>query len=259
MHSILSFTAVISVLTCVIKSAPSPGTNLPFSNHPKRSDTESSGNYLIAYCGPQLPAVQTLIRLMQSLLGEAIDQLPSPAGNGRGSKAYDAFFNGVDPMAVQAVYQNMIAGTNISVSGKSVRPDILCVNDNPHPLMVRVRAACGEQSGGTVLGMQMRGSQFVFLCPVWREVIPFPFPYQCGSVDSTNTLSTPVNLATTQYTNLVHELAHLYIPDYLSPEVYLPNDCIALPPSQSVKNAQNYAFYAGCRYTRDLFNLISPS
>ena len=240
MRSIFSTSAIIAVVSSVITASPSP---YPI-------DVAYSGNYMIRQCGDQAPAVQALLDLTYKLLVQAMDLLPSPVGNGGGSTVFNAFFNGVDPAAVKAVYQLMIAGANYTNNGRPFNPTIVCANDQDSGVMMRKAwEACLPNPGGPNIGLWATGTPFVFFCPIWTQLNPFPLPYMCGTVGRTNVLTSPINLATTQYTNLVHELAHMYIENDLHPEVRLPNDCIALPPDQSVRNPQNYAFYAGCKHS----------
>ena len=240
MRAIFSIIAVIAVFCSVIKASPSPYLN----------DVTYSGNYMIIACGDQAPAVKALLDLTYKLLVQAMDLLPSPVGNGGGSTVYNAFFNGVDPAAVKAVYQLMTAGVNYTINGRTLNPTIVCVNDqDPGDMMRKAWHACLPTPGGQNMGLWGVGTPIVFFCPIWTKLQPFPLPYMCGTVGRKNVLTSPINMATTQYTNLVHELAHMYLENDLSPEVLLPNDCIALPPDQSANNPQNYAFYAGCRYS----------
>ena len=249
MHLNLLFTLLLTSV-CSVLASPSLVTNAPSTNVLKREDDIAySGNYVIRACGDQISQVKTLLDSTYQLLVQAMDLLPSPVGNGDGSIVYNAFFNGVDPATVKSLYQHIIAGTNLTINGRSFNPTIVCVNDeDPRPLMRMASESCVPKPDGRNLGMALQGTPYVFLCPIWTQLELFPLPYMCGTVGRLNTLTTPVNLATTQYTNLVHELAHLYLENSLRPEVMIPNDCIALPPSQSVNNPQNYAFYAGCEY-----------
>ena len=54
------------------------------------------------------------------------------------------------------------------------------------------------------------------------------------------------DIGNTQYTTLVHELAHLYLPGGgLNPEVRGINSCINQPAAKKVINPSNFAYYAG--------------
>ena len=248
-------TIVISVCSAAV-AFPSLIINPPSEALFQRDDDiVYSGNYAIKGCGSQAPAVKDLLNRTYYLLRQAMDLLPGPVGNGGGFDVYDAFFNGVDPATVKALYRRMTAGTSITIEGKSYHPTIVCVADDKSSSLMRATwdNCAAKQGGGQNIGMTALGTPYMFFCPIWTGLAPIPLPYMCGTVGRLNTLTTPVNLSTTKYTNLVHLLAILYLgPDVLKPSVLLPNDCIALPPDKSVKNAQNYAFYVGCKHVPSL-------
>ena len=250
MHFSLLIALLMASVGSLLDASPSPITNTPSTKVLKRDDDPAySGNYAIKACGDRVSLVKTLLESTYESLVQAMDLLPTPVGNGGGSIVYNAFFNGVDPALVKSLYQHMTAGTNVTINRRPFNPTVVCVNDqDPRLVMRKASAACASTSEGTTMGLALRGSPYVFLCPLWTQVHLFPLPYMCGTVGRLNTLTSPVNLATTQYGNLVHVLAHLYLGNSLSPKVMLPNDCIALPPSQSVINPQSYAFYAACEY-----------
>ena len=133
-------TLAISVSSIIINGSPSAVTGTPSPKLSQRSDDMVyHGNYGITACGSQTQAVKDLLDLTYNLLMQAMDLLPSPVGNGGGSTVYNAFFNGVDPATVKALYQRMAAGTNVTIGGRSYNPTIVCVVENdPHILMRKV-------------------------------------------------------------------------------------------------------------------------
>ena len=239
---------MITSLCFTVNASPPPVIDPSYTTLLQRSDDITyHGNYGIYSCGTQTQAVKNLLDLTYQLLQQAMDLLPSPVGNGGGSTVYNAFFNGVDTATVKALYQKITAGANITVNGGPHGLIIVCVNNRDTSReMRRAVQNCLPSSAGLTLGMISPGTPFVFLCPIWTSLPPFPLPYMCGTVGRSNTLTRPVDLAKTQYTTLIHELAHMYLGDLPRSEVYLPNDCIALPANRSVNNPQSYTFYAAC-------------
>ena len=210
------------------------------------------GNYLLYGCDQTFNA-EGLLDQTYNFLKTAISSA-SPS-----NPVYAAMFRDVPPAQVQAVLSNIIAGTPLSVAstaGGSAIPTIVCVN-NQDPKLTSAWNYCQSEATGSfgVYSMHAVGTQYVYLCPRVNMLFLTPDNAFCGQIiDGGKTLTTPFNVAITKYTNLVHELVHLYVqdPPGLQPEVYLVNDCMALPPDQKVQNAQNYAFYVGCM----LFSLI---
>ena len=202
------------------------------------ADLVTSGNYYIEYCGHYANVIQNALQNTHDYLQQAIGSIDPT------SPPYKAFLNGVDANDVKALFGRISAGNNLVVSGRSLRPTVICVNNK----MDRLWDLCQSR---THSAMSASNTQWIFLCPIfWLVLIPKPQPSHCGRLNSAGTSISGPDIAQTQYTVLVHELTHLYLnkPD-LKPEVYNLEDCLALPASQAAINPQSFSLYAGSKYS----------
>ena len=90
---------------------------------------------------------------------------------------------------------------------------------------------------------------FTFICPDFTNLPSIPPSDGCPEVLRGKWLSGGFNMAFSQVTILVHELAHIYLgKECLTPEVYDMNPAMRLRPEAAVRNAQNYALFIGSQF-----------
>ena len=95
------------------------------------------------------------------------------------------------------------------------------------------------------------GSSYLFLCPrFWiNDIAPIPQKDTCPSVVRNQFLGSGEVLGVYMTYMVIHEMVHFYLGQYslgpftYPPETYLINECVALDPSHSALNPQNYQYY----------------
>ena len=115
---------------------------------------------------------------------------------------------------------------------------------------------CNQPGGGQAF--YWSGSSYIFLCPsFWNSAIaPMPQKNTCPSVIRNQFLGDGEDLAVYTAYMVIHEMVHFYLGRYslgpytYPPETYPINDCVALDPSHSALNPQNYQFYVASQYSR---------
>ncbi|MCJ1242512.1 hypothetical protein MMC14_010520 [Varicellaria rhodocarpa] len=257
MQLVLASLLIVVHARVVVHGSLLPPKESVHNHTSKRGDVVTSGNYEINSCGAQAPFVVEALHQTHDLLIEAIQSLPAPIGNGSGTAAYNAFFKDVDPAKIKPIYQQIADGSNVTIRGKQYLPTIVCSNEKNRRLAY-VWKYCTPRSNEITIGIYLDSSPIILLCPIWSDVPVYSMPHMCGTVNRLGTrLSYPYSMALTKYHTLVHELAHVYIgsPLELGKEVYEVNDCMALPPDESIVNPQSYAYYASCRCFRNQLSL----
>lgn len=162
---------------------------------------------------------------------------------------FSKFFNGVDPHKVKSVLTGIAAGSSLFLNDQLHRPKIGCSNPDL-PEFATSWAYCW-QPNPPVFAMRLNTTPWVFLCPrVFREP-RLPTHDNCVGQPFRGAFSTGQGLGQNQFSHLFHELVHLYLDGPgLTPEIYGIWAAIDLPPSESVENPSNYAFYLASRSSR---------
>lgn len=150
----------------------------------------------------------------------------------RTTPAYKAFFGNDYLAPVETLFRQIQNGTTYTNDGHKYHPTIIC-SDAAHRYGWDFcnRGHYAAWGGNT---------QLVILCPPFWGRPQLPTRDQCGTAHRAHS----DEMIQSQYSILVHELAHLYLKEpCLLPEVYMPEDCLALPPDLALRNPQNYALY----------------
>lgn len=237
-----------------------------------------SGEYQIIKCNAGQPnsmasKLQTLLpKIWTNLQGVLAD-----AAKGTSSThGYSAFFKTNDNLqTVQTAYQNMAAGKAVSVTASSTsqgrninplnlaRPSIVCLQEGD-PSTAEQYLAC---TTGPLAGHLLAGTaaQFVMLCPNFFVIPEEPNVGACPRLRRNTMTPNDDSLVLNQQTQLVHELAHVYgigggvdgrgrnwrQGEY---EPYLLQEVIDLNASDSVNNAQNFAFYYAGKFSSSILS-----
>jgi len=226
-----------------------------------------SGKYQIIKCNAGQP--DSMASKLQAILPEIwsnLQDIATDAAKGTSSShGYSAFFKtGDNIQLVQAVYQNMAAGEPVSVAAHSTSqgrninplnlawPGLVCIQPGD-PATVEHYLACttGPLAGHMTAGL---AGQFIMLCPSFWLLPDEPNISNCPRVRRNTLTPNDDSLVLNRQTQLVHELAHLYGVGGGGEsrglnwregehEPYLLQDVVHLSPKDSLKNAQNFAFY----------------
>ncbi|MCJ1256075.1 hypothetical protein MMC24_003895 [Lignoscripta atroalba] len=195
------------------------------------------GNYSVHGCEPaQMAALVELLNMMEAFIKVAITNNGDPA-----RLAYAAYFNGVDHTIVESMLQKIAYGEAMSLGEQRRSPVLVCARNAGKTVSVWEHCQKDSKLGA----FYAHGREFIILCPIFfTRLNPYPISRDCGTlVDSGTRLAGP-NIAITQYSVLVHEIAHFYLQDAgLMNEAYEANNCMSLPANESIINPQNYAFY----------------
>ena len=202
-------------------------------------DWVPSGNYEIYSCSSQASKVKNLLDLTWLYIQNALLSTNTPA--------YKAFFRSADPSSVKTVLSAIAAGNNITDEAFGpTKPTLVCVNA-VDPGLTLLWKICSQPSKPIITQF----SSNVFLCPVFFEKDVSPIGRDCGIVNLAQTrLGTYSNLLETQYSHLTMPLADMYIRDIFpgvtqatSARPRSVNECLALPPDESVKSAWSYSYF----------------
>ena len=123
-------------------------------------------------------------------------------------------------------------------------------------LDVDVWKDCNEPGAGQAF--YFSSSSYIFLCSsFWRgDIAPRPQGNLCPSVVRNQFLGGGENLSMFLTYLVIHEMVHFYLGQYslgqytYPPELYRINECVALDPSHSALNPQNYQFYVASKCSR---------
>ena len=199
------------------------------------------GNYSVHGCEPaQMAALVELLNMMEAFIKVAITNNGDPA-----RLAYAAYFNGVDHTIVESMLQKIAYGEAMSLGEQRRSPVLVCARNAGKTVSVWEHCQKDSKLGA----FYAHGREFIILCPIFfTRLNPYPISRDCGTlVDSGTRLAGP-NIAITQYSVLVHEIAHFYLQDAgLMNEAYEANNCMSLPANESIINPQNYAFYVASK------------
>lgn len=245
LRSIITFLAIYFIIARCVASADDI------------DDIARSGNYEIVYCKANETRshagyLQALIPYVQSILQDTI--LPD-LERGIASPAYRAYFktnNNLDP--VRQIYTNMIEGSNVLYSAGNITsrapPTIICADTvEPFVQPLRLMEYCNTPPRPVMNVMQP--NKVLSICPIFWTLPRVARKAACPRVSNGEIVSPDAwNLATTQFAVLVHELAHIYNDYDNREEVYGVKEVIALNATRSLENAQNFAYYAACKYSR---------
>ena len=216
-----------------------------------------SGNYGIFNCGTNATGIVTLLETLRSTLEEVLQDLDSR----RSSRAFNTFFKDIrNAPYVRQVIQNITSDSPTSVidTGHRNFPGFVCATA---PRQVWWTSGDGEETDAYDRCLQhdrvaassiLSTADFplIVLCPYFFEwpAIPPISKHSCSKVDSQSNAfaDNGLGMIVFQMWAVMHELVHMYI--YWSSgaelDLYDINQCLHLPESETVQNAQNYAFYA---------------
>lgn len=208
-------------------------------------DEITHGNYRIYNCGTHVPAVRSLLDITVAYLSTAL------AACTPSNRVYATFFHNVPPARVKTILRKIIQGSKVELPehpflDDNFQPTILCVTPELRKLEV-LMAECNQHE--TPAG-SLSNTPFTFLCPAFLNLRRIPPSGGCQKVLRGKFLHGGHNMAFSQVTILIHELAHLYVGrETLKQEVYDMNEAMRLPPDLAWRNAQNYALFVGSGFT----------
>ena len=212
-------------------------------------DYTESGNYLIVYCKAGVPRshaayLQQLVPFMQSNLQDVLNDVD----RGTASPAYRAFFKTNDNLeAVRQVFADIMNGSSLVAGGQTASPALGCTEAD-EPILNRIRGRCNNPAGTSAFTMQSH--KVVFFCPPFWTMRRAARKAACPVIVNGEVETEPLQLKSTKFAVLVHELVHIYNKfDHTrlfddTEEVYNLTDVVGLNAARSLENAQNFAYYA---------------
>ena len=213
-------------------------------------DYTQSGNYLIVYCNAGVPRshaayLQQLVPFMQSNLQAVLNDVK----RGTASPAYRAFFKTNDNLdTVRQVFTDIMKGSALVAPGQTAPPVLVCT-EGDEPSINRVRGRCNNPGGTRAFTMQPE--KVVFFCPSFWTMRRAARKAACPVIVNGEVETEPLQLRSTKFATLVHELVHVYnkfdhTQDVFdnTEEVYNLTDVVGLNAVGSLENAQNFAYYA---------------
>ena len=196
--------------------------------------------------------MQNLIRLLPDILQPAVVDTTRHVA----SDAYMAFFKDISyAPRVRDVLQKVSTGAPIPQNTRGDKPWIYCVT---RPNQVIIDQGLGSDlyldslADGRLAqtNVGVLDSQFIFLFPgFWKEPsVPSASPRRCLTLlpHFNKYREDGRSFISYQIWTLVHELVHQYAADLnqgSEGEAMYVNDCVQLPASKAVANAQNYVYY----------------
>ena len=205
------------------------------------------GNYEIVSCGHTTGLISYDLQQSSVYLQKAINSIGANSHSYSNANAYKALFNGVNPVEVKQLFQQIADGANFSIPGTkaSARPRIICATTDAQ----HIWDICQQSE---VPAAWAYNTPYIFLCPAFWQNLPLaPKSESCGSLTQDGKFLTGNGLMRSQYTILVQELARMYFTNlgkhFLQPEVNGQNGAMALPATKSVINPTSYALYAGSK------------
>ena len=237
-------TSVVLALCLVAIARPErqrPEWRMPTPSYSidQTDDSVFSGNYEIYSCSSQAYKVKNLLDLTWLSIQNALLSTNTPA--------YRAFFRTADPSSVKTILGAIAAGDNLTHEQLGPRhPTIVCVNADD-PGLADMWGICSMRSQPLIIEV----SAIVFLCPFFLEKPVSPTAKDCGIVNLAGTrLGTYSNLIENQYNHLIRPLADMYIQELnpgvkkaISGKPRSENECLAMPPDESVKSAWSYGYF----------------
>lgn len=259
----MSLVIILLLLSC--GTLPNPA-NIATAKKVYGEDIYWEGHYVFFGCTPERgDALTNLFKGIGSILtNKVIPELEaSPLPNSY-QDPFFVFFSSNKREAIAQVFQAM-------VDAPKPRPAFICVKEaNNDPLLSRAVTECNKGStrnrtvqASTIVNED--GSIVVLLCPdYFVSYLAFPYVEDCPVVNATDRRywSTNKSPYISQFSILLHELAHVYLPRplYHSEESYDLNPLTYLNPESQQINAENYAAFATCKFSivsegrRDVFN-----
>ena len=220
-------------------------------------DYAESGNYHILYChanttNSQAAFLQAFLPYVWSNLQAVFADLELGVDSPHG---YNAFFKTNSSLdAVRRVFKDMVDGPEILTSaggslGEKARwtaPTFVCVNEG-EPDTVMQQGYCKDPKRPVMTVSRHTG--IIAICPIFWNLPRIARRPACPRVANNEFTENGWTLATTQYAVAVHELVHLYnVQDNMRAEVYDIWGAVNLTATKSFENAQNFAYYAACKY-----------
>lgn len=199
---------------------------------------------MIKGCGDKTLVIGHLLHQMWFSIQEAIESIEN--SEPQGTPVYNKFFAGVDPIKIKDILTNVATGPNVFIHDQLHQPQISCANPDL-PELASAWAYC-QQTDPAIAAMWMPYTPWIYLCPFVFTEPKFPTEQNCVGVHTPFGYSSGQLLASTQFSNLLHELVHLYLgPESLRPEVYTLWDVINLTAEESAINPASYVFYIASR------------
>lgn len=230
------------------------------SNHPKfvlaeevsdkiyGEDIYHNGPYTFVACKSwQGKHLETLFRIIGSVITDKIiPHLTSSTPPDPKEDPAAVFFSYNDRNDIARVFQHI-------VDAPSPRPPIVCLNEDSDPFLAEELAYCNDPARQTQAFVDWLndGSKIILLCPNFFER-NLPYPYMAPDVNARDRRfwSTNSPRILSQFSIIIHELAHTYmrdpLPDYYR-ESYDLNTLTYLSAPFQLRNAENYAALATCK------------
>ena len=224
----------------------------------------SAGSYTICGCGSRPDPIIVLLGSLWSTLQTVL----SDSSGESSSKAYTAFFKNIAyAEAVHAIFADIANGTSVPPSpneGLPPKAPVIVCPTHTEQFTFSIPLETDHMDGYTYCRMAQNKNVAAFFIPGSNIIALCPYFFTLAAVPAVSSRSClTVNphfrrfdqdgrrMLMFQLWAILHELAHYYI--YASNgamvDFYDVNSCLILAPSEAVKNAQNFVYYAASKHS----------
>ena len=222
-------------------------TNTPYDIQGAPPASYNYSAWRITNCSPQ--QTQILINTLDQM-NTTLPKVIQEVKKGTETIPYRIFFkrNRQIPL-IDRVFSQMAVGEQVKAADELgaihlEAPELICVK--PKDFTSDYWNRCQETDLDAVTFDEQ---PFIVVCPAfWTRL----YPSQATQVkeptcpNSLDNFSMPKDdiMLSSKLAILIHELVHLYRDDQIVPELYTMRACASLNAAKSVRNANNYAFFA---------------